>query len=914
MLVGEAFIRAVADGPASLALEGEAGIGKSTVWAEIADRVEAGGLIVLRSRPAAAERSLTLSALGDLLEHVPERALATLPSPQRRAIDAALLRTEPAEDALEQRLLGAAVRSVLLELSAATPVVIAIDDVQWLDPPSVSTLGYALRRVGDARIGLLTAHRHGLPARLDLPALPMVERRAVRIGPLSLGALHHVLKARLGHPPARSTLVRIHEASRGNPLFALEIARRLHEVGEPPADQPLPVPDDVRELVRQRIRRLPTATREVLLTVAAQREPTVTSVATALSREIATDLEIAEREEITRLDGGSITFGHPLFAAAIYSDATDAQRREIHGRLAGTVEGIEKRARHRALASAGPDGNVAAELEQAARAAAARGAPLAAADLLRLALQMTPEGEAAARDDRTISLGQSLQRAGDVSGAERVLEQAVAAASTRRNRAQARLALANLLFDLDAGPRCGRLAAEALADAEDDHELLVYAHAMLAAVEYSDRQLAASHAREAKRLLDAMVHPAPVVESLVLYVYVGAEVQDGRPLPMGLVERALAIERVAPAPTVSDRLSSSLGYWLIVTDDLPAGRRWMEATFKAAVDEGDEGSVPYALSHLPQLELAAGNWARAEDVATRQLAAAIDLGQESQRLDALFNLSFVYVHQGREVEARPLIAELLRDAEAAKDLWDLTKGLASLGALELSLGDAASAAQHLLRADEGRDALGDEAPRRHDADLVESLVAAGDIDRALRIAEIMDKRACRYGRHSRLALAARERAVIAAASGRLDDAIAALEEAMREHDLVPLPFDRARTELVLGQVRRRRRERTLAKEAFASALATFDRLGATVWAARARTELDRVGLRRGSGEALTEGERRVAELVASGKTNREVAAMLFMSPKTVEANLARVYRKLAIGSRAELGAFMARGAGGAADQ
>ena len=907
LAAGDAFVRAIDNGPALLLLEGEAGIGKTTVWAAIADRVEASGAAVYRSQPAAAETSLTLSALADLLERVPEDALAPLPRPQRRAIDAALLRADPAGDALGQRLLGTAVRSVLVELAQRTPVVLAIDDAQWVDSASASTLGFALRRIGAARIGVLAARRLGPSGALDLRSLPAsLTRRELSLGPLSLGTLHHVLKDRLGRTPARSTLVRIHEASGGNPLFALEIAQRLLEAGEPPADQPLPVPRDVRELVHQRIQRLPETTRRALLAAALQAAPTMTSLSAALGGEVADDLAIAERGEIVRLQGEHVVFGHPLFAAAVSADATDADRRQIHRSLAQVVEGAEERARHRALATLAPNADVAAELERAANAAAARAAPLAAADLMRHALLMTPAQDAAAIDDRKLTLGRFLKLGGDLTESERVLEDAAQSASTRLSRARARVALANVVLYLDPSPRCARLAAEALADADGDVELMTEAHATLAAVDYDDWRQATHHAREAKRLLAQVPDPSPALESFVLHGFAAAEIRDGGPWPVDAIERALELERIAPPPVVSDRLSASLGYWLFLTDDdLEGGRRWMEATYAAAVEEGDEGSIPFALSHLPLLEFAAGNWATAEECARHYLVAATDAGQDSERLGALFALAQVLVHQGRESEARPLIEELLRDAAAAGSLWDVTKALVALGALELSLGNAEAAVEHLSGAEEGRDRLGDERNSRHEADLIEALITTGRIDEAREVVMNVERRARRFGRHSRLAVAARSRALLSAAMGQLDDAIAALDEALREHALAPFPFERARSELVLGRVRRRRRERTLAKAAFESALATFETLGATLWARRTRAELDRVGLRRSSGTALTEGERRVAELLASGRTVAEVAALLFVSRRTAEANLSRAYRKLGISSRAELGAVMA---------
>lgn len=907
LATADAFLHRSSGGPAMLELEGEAGIGKTTLWAEIGGRAAARGFRVLRSRPTAAETALTFAALGDLLESVPDRVFEDLPKGQREAIEVALLRKEPAGDGLHQRLVGVAVRSVLRSLATEGPLIVAIDDLQWLDSASAITLGFALRRLGDVPVGILAARRSGMPSPLDLDALPPATARyRVPLAPLTLAATHHVLKGYLGAALPRAALVRIHEASGGYPLFAIEIARLLQDAPTGSSDSPLPIPSTIRELVRQRIRALPSATREVLLIVAAQHDPTVAGVGAALGRTIAADLAVAERESIASVDGDRIAFSHPLFAAAIYSEAHPEARRDAHARLARTAIDLEARARHRALASLGRDAAAADELAAAARRAAARGAPLAAADLLRLAVRMTPEDEADAIDTRKLALGRVLMLAGDGAEAERVLADAVQTASTRSARARAGLALATLVFELDPGPRSGRIADAALDDARDDLRLTIEAHATLAEVVYDDRRHAAEHAREARRLLGELTDPEPVLETYVLYGYAGAEIRDGKPLPMDVVERALALERRAPPPVVSDRISASLGFWLFLTaDDLDGGRRWMEATYAAAVDEGDEGSMPYALSHLPLLEFAAGDWPRAEELARRHLALSTDLGQDSQRLAALFNLGQVLVHQGREAEARPLLAELLRDAEAAGSLWDVTKALGLLGALELARGDADAAVVHLLRASEGRDRIGDDLNRGDDAILVEALVATGQLDRAGKVVDALEQRAWRYGRHSRRATALRSRALLRAALGDLDGAMAALDEALREHDLAPFPFERARTELVLGRVRRRRRERTRAKEAFESALAGFVRLGAAAWAERARGELERVGLRRGSGEALTESERLVAELAATGLTNRDVAAALFLSPKTVEANLARIYRKLDIRSRAELGARVA---------
>jgi DNA-binding NarL/FixJ family response regulator len=907
--VGDSFVRALADGPQVLLIEGEAGIGKTRLWAEIADRAAAAHLTVCRSQPTGAETSLTFSALGDLLEAVPETAFRDLPTAQRRAIDAALLRVEPTGDGLEQRLVGAALRTVLRAIADERPLVLALDDLQWVDAASATTLGYALRRLGGAKVGILGARRAGLASPLDLRSLPAdVHLQEINLQPLSLAALHHLLKNRLGAALPRSTLVRVHEASAGHPLFAIEISRLLQDVPPIRPDQPLPVPSTVRELVSRRVRDLPTSTRELLLALASHGHPTVTGLAAALGRDISTDLEVADREDVARVDADRLAFTHPLFAAAIYADASDTQRRRTHARLARAVANVEEQARHRALAAAEPDSDVAADLERAAHAAAARAAPLAAAELLRMSLRLTPAEDPVAIDERKVALGRYLKLGGDTAEARRVLDDAVATASSQNGRARAGIVLANVLYDLDAGPRSSAVALRAIEDSSGDPELVILSHATLSAVDYSDRARAFHHAREAMRLLGEISEPDPALESMVLYVYATAEVQSGNPLPREVIDRSLELERTAPNPIVSDRLSASLGYWLLqVADDFDEGRRWMEATYAAAIEEGDEGSIPYALSHQPLLEFDAGNWGRAEEAARRHLAASVELGQDSSRLAALFSLGNVLAHRGREAEARTVLDELLRDADVTGSLWDLTKGLAALGALELSHGNAEAAVEHLLRAEEGRDELADDINRRYEGDLVEALVEVGRIDDARAISRKVEARARRFGRHSRLAVAARCRGVVSAASGRLDEAVAALEDAQREHALATFPFDVARTDLVLGRVRRRRRERTLAKVALESALAGFEAVGAQRWAERARAELERIGLRRGSGTELTTGERRVAELAASGLTNRQVADALFLSPKTVEVTLSRAYQKLGVRSRAELGALMARG-------
>ena len=356
---------------------------------------------------------------------------------------------------------------------------------------------------------------------------------------------------------------------------------------------------------------------------------------------------------------------------------------------------------------------------------------------------------------------------------------------------------------------------------------------------------------------------------------------------------------------MSDRFSAALGAWLKYQGDLDDARVWLERTLQAALDEGDEGSVAYALSHLPELELWSGHWDAAEDYARRHLAAAEADGQEAQRRQAVFNLASVLVHRGDVDGVRALVAGTLPSVIADGDTWTEASLLVALGHAELSVGNAAAAVSALARAGALRDAAGHASPRRFDADLVEALLLDGDVDGAGAAADAMRGRASASGRRSALLLAERASGLVAAARGDLDGAAAVLQGAADDEAAGAIPFDRARTLLALGRVRRRRRERVLARAALDEALAIFDGLGARAWAEGTRGEIDRLG-GRGPADGLTEGERRVAELAAQGLTNREVAAALFISPKTVEANLARAYAKLGVRSRAQLGALLGR--------
>jgi len=245
-----AFVGEVQAG-AVLVLEGEAGIGKSTLWLAGVERARSRGLRILVSRPAEAERGLAYVGLGDLFDHVFDEVLPALSPPRRRALEVALLREEASGDSVDHRALAVAVHDALELLGRRTPTLVAVDDVQWFDASSSSALGFTLRRLVSGRVLVLLTRRivdGGQPSEIER-ALDGERVERLRVGPLSVGTIHRLVLDRLGRPFPRQTLLRIHERSGGNPFFALELAWVVDEGVDPL--EPLPVPETLDELPRR---------------------------------------------------------------------------------------------------------------------------------------------------------------------------------------------------------------------------------------------------------------------------------------------------------------------------------------------------------------------------------------------------------------------------------------------------------------------------------------------------------------------------------------------------------------------------------------------------------------------------------------------------------------------------------------
>ena len=347
------------DGPRGLLVEGDAGIGKTAVWRSALREAEARGHLVLRCVAEQAEARLSFVGLADLIDGIADDHLSALPAPQREALEVALVRREGGERPPDPATVGVGLRSLLVRAARSAPVVVAIDDAQWLDAATARALAFAVRRLDGCPVGVLLTVRTPLaqPEPLGLERALGPERfTRVRLGPLGLDAVRRLIEAQLGYALPRPALLKIAQAADGNPLFALEIARALGPAPALEAGAPLPVPDSLRELVAGRVAGLDPHARRALLVAAALSHPTVELVEQASSPH---GLVAAEESGLLCVEGDRLVFAHPLYASAVYGAAASGRRRALHRRLAAQVADPEERVRHLALAAARPDERVA---------------------------------------------------------------------------------------------------------------------------------------------------------------------------------------------------------------------------------------------------------------------------------------------------------------------------------------------------------------------------------------------------------------------------------------------------------------------------------------------------------------------------------------------------------------------------
>jgi DNA-binding CsgD family transcriptional regulator len=750
------------------------------------------------------------------------------------------------------------------------------------------------------------------PVRVEGPAsLPLGLERAragrmgrMRVGALGLSAVHEVVLAGVGVAFDRPILRRIHETSGGNPFFALELARALQRRSGPiePAER-LPVPDELQALVSARLAGLPERTREVLLVVAALSQPSLALLEAAIAGDVERPLAPACEANVVRLEGERVRFAHPLLASAAYSQASSARRRDIHRQLASLVLDGEEQARHLALAAEGPDEEVALSLEEAARSAFLRGATHSAVELSEQARARTPGDRPEELRRRCLAEAEYRIQTADSAGARDLLERVLETCPSGAARAE-------VLSRLGDAGLCGldwrsavSLYRRALAEADGTAAVRARSEVGLScALEFLEESApeTAEHARTAVDLAEPLGDPGLLGLALASEAY--SEVLLGHGLRMDLIERALALEPLMEGGSGMLRPRWYLVGMLIRVDDLPRAARECETALRHAREHGDEFSVAWMLARLGEVECLTGAWREALAHIQEGREVLLQAGQPTSRAFLLAVQASVEAHLGRVSSTREIAANALELAEVLDAPLVRRVAVQALGFLELSLERPEEADNHFapLVAATRKPTSVQTSDIRFIPEEIEALVALGRVEEAEELLRWFEGWPPAVDRPFARAAAARCRGLTAMARGDLAGAVRFFEEALVQHGRIPMPFERARTLLALGSAQRRARERRAARESLEQVLTIFEQLGAVIWAQRAKAELARIAGRAPSPGQLTAAERRVAGLVAEGRTNKEVAAELVVTVRTVEPTLTKVYAKLGVRSRTEL--------------
>jgi DNA-binding CsgD family transcriptional regulator len=881
-------------GPGRATLVAAAGMGKTALVEALLLLADPRDVTVLHARPLETERQLGFSGLLDLFQDLPPDTWDPLPAPQRTALRAALL-LDQHHGGVDPRAVAAGVRGVLQGLAAQRRVVLVVDDAQWLDAGSAAALGQAMARIPDG-VGLLTASRPS--GRSTTEWLDRVDVQCV-LQPMTEGELFEVVRRHLGRAPDAGELRSLAVASAGNPLHALELAR--HRAGGPAGFD---------HLLGGRVENLDRSTRLALLAAALASAPSVDLVASARGLDAVATVEVLEEA----IQAGLVTvetkvrFRHPLYAQAVIDGAAQADVTQTHRTLALLEPLLESRAWHQGVAHPLPEAGLARELEAAARSTRERGAWDASVDLLELAVTRSPEQDPA-RLVRALELAGWLHLSGRPAEAERWYRR-VWEEGTGALRWEAGIGLAEALLYLGREAECLELEQE-LAHQDLPDRLSVLLAVRVQATANSGRYDVTALLSRAQAMLSELP-PTPDVSALLSTVLV-AEADRRRNLAQPfepLLRQAELLETDLSGVRVLGSAALAWAHTLSLGDRHDEARSRFAALRTRCEEGGDDFSVPLVLAQAAYLERRAGSWDRALELMREGERSAAGQGQvylwllEASRagLDGLRG-----DHDG-SVAALERLRPLLRSAgEPAFDAIVLQR----LGQVHLAHREDELAWVTLAESREitERHGLLDPADMGGALNLAEAGLLTG------RLAEVEAQLLVERERAE--AMGCRENVLIGcghlevglrAGRGDLEGAVEGIEAMLEAHDHGPVEaVVRARAHLTAGRVYRRALRKRLAHQSLTRAVELFEQIGSPPYAAQARAELGRVGLRPRGGQELTPTERQVCELASEGLRNRDIAERSFLSVKTVEAVLGRAYRKLEIRTRSELARALDRG-------
>jgi ATP/maltotriose-dependent transcriptional regulator MalT len=877
---------------AALLVHGEPGVGKT----RLLEHAVAGAVDfqVLRARPLEAESELAFAGLSELLRPV-LHLLGRIPAPQEAALSGALALGPSVPG--DRFAVAAATLSLLAAAAEKSPVLIVVDDAHWLDAPSREALLFAGRRLGSEGVLLLLGMR-------DRDWIP-----AAGLGTLELRGLSAADAAalidRTGVPVDAAVRNRIVTETRGNPLAILEAVATLTDaelLGKTPIIHPLAVSASLEQAFAQRLDGLPQDTQDALLIAAASDTGSAGEIARALTQAGVSPgaLEPAERDGVITLGGERIEFRHPLVRSAAYHLHDPARRRAAHRALAAAAGAGERAAWHLAAASPGPDEEVAALLETSAASAFARSAYAAAARAFQAAAFLSPGDVDRVR--RTMGAGRALWLAGEGERAAALLASVLdlAAAPAARADLQQLRGLA-MLFTSPVSKTYAMLVAEA--DRVEPHDEARAAD--LRATAAFTCTMAGDHTGAVAMARRALAGAGP--EGRRTATIVLAHVTAAR----GQVDEAFALlepmlrslESMDPLGELSFVLSVA-ALLLVWIEQWADARTVFDRLIGSARTAGAAAVLTFPLALFSEFELRRGKIAAAYAAAAESVQLAAETGQAGLSSYSLVVLARAEAVLGHDEDCRAHVAAGLEFSRQAGTGQIEIYAAVVLGLLELSLGRAERAAVHLAEDArlEKQYRTGTVLPTiaQSAADLIEAHIRSGAMTDAERSLVMLEDMGRRTGLKWANAGAARCRGMLADEDryeAEFQTALALYGEEMA--------FERARTELALGMRRRRSRRRVDARAALHEALAYFERSGAEPWAAQARAELRATGAIPPPGDvggvrSLTPQELQVALLVARGSTNREAAAALFLSTKTVEFHLGNTYRKLSVRSRSEL--------------